>query len=96
MIQALDVNPDVIDRCRNHVLSGSRFRRHYLLHEYTDEKREAWNVLGAEIETILAAAPAPLSASVAAYRPVAPRSGGRASNGPVASLTPAPRRSAAR
>lgn len=29
MMQALGVNPDVIDRCQNHVLSGSKVRRHY-------------------------------------------------------------------
>jgi hypothetical protein len=30
MMQALGVMPDVIDRCQNHVLAGSRVRRHYL------------------------------------------------------------------
>ena len=54
MMQALGVNPDVIDRCQNHVLAGSRVRRHYLQHEYTNEKREAWKVLGAKLESILA------------------------------------------
>jgi len=53
MMQALGVSPDVIDRCQNHVLAGSRVRRHYLKHEYNDEKREAWRLLGAEIERIL-------------------------------------------
>ena len=55
MMQALGVSPDVIDRCQNHVLAGSRVRRHYLTHKYDDEKREAWRKLGAEIERILAA-----------------------------------------
>lgn len=50
MMQALGVSPDVIDRCQNHVLAGSRVRRHYLKHEYNDEKREAWRLLGAEVE----------------------------------------------
>ena len=54
MMQALGISPDVIDRCQNHVLSGSRVRRHYLQHEYADEKRAAWRTLGAEIEKILA------------------------------------------
>lgn len=54
MMQALGISPDVIDRCQNHVLAGSRVRRHYLTHEYDDEKREAWHRLGAEIERILA------------------------------------------
>jgi len=59
MMQALGVSPDVIDRCQNHVLAGSRVRRHYLIHEYNDEKREAWHKLGAEIERILTAQAAP-------------------------------------
>jgi integrase len=41
MMQALGVSPDVIDRCQNHVLAGSRVRRHYLTHEYDEEKAEA-------------------------------------------------------
>ncbi len=56
MMQALGVSPDVIDRCQNHVLAGSRVRRHYLQHEYADEKRAAWRLLGDEIEKILGAA----------------------------------------
>jgi integrase len=59
MMQALGISPDVIDRCQNHVLAGSRVRRHYLTHEYVEEKREAWRVLGAEIERMLAAAGTP-------------------------------------
>lgn len=54
MMQALGVSPDVIDRCQNHVLSGSRVRRHYLRHDYADEKRAAWHALGAQIERVLA------------------------------------------
>lgn len=53
MMQALGVNPDVIDRCQNHVLSGSKIRRHYLHHDYADEKREAWRMLGQRIDAIL-------------------------------------------
>lgn len=53
MMQALGVPPDVIDRCQNHVLAGSRVRRHYLTHEYAHEKREAWQRLGAELTAIL-------------------------------------------
>lgn len=54
MMQALRINPDVIDRCQNHVMKGSRVRRHYLHHDYADEKREAWRVLGAKLEEVLA------------------------------------------
>jgi len=34
-------------------------RRHYVTHEYNEEKREAWRKLDAEIERILAAPAAP-------------------------------------
>lgn len=54
MMQALGVMPDVIDRCQNHVLAGSRVRRHYLKHDYADETRQAWAKLGAAIEAALA------------------------------------------
>ena len=53
MMQALGVSPDVIDRCQNHVLLGSKVRRHYLHHDYAVEKREAWSLLGDRIETVL-------------------------------------------
>lgn len=53
MMQALRVSPDVIDRCQNHVLAGSKVRRHYLHHDYAEEKREAWRLLGERIEVIL-------------------------------------------
>lgn len=53
MMQALGVNLDVIDRCQNHVISGSRVRRHYLHYDYRREKTEAWQKLGAQLENIL-------------------------------------------
>jgi integrase len=56
MMQALGVTPEVVDRCQNHVLKGSRVRRHYLTHPYNVEKREAWNRLGSAIDDILDAA----------------------------------------
>lgn len=55
MMQALRVSPDVIDRCQNHVLPGSKVRRHYLHHDYAEEKREAWRLLGERIDAILTA-----------------------------------------
>jgi integrase len=55
MMQALRISPDVIDRCQNHVLPGSRIRRHYLHHDYAEEKREAWRLLGERIESIFSA-----------------------------------------
>ena len=53
MMQALGVPLDIIDRCQNHVLPGSRVRRHYLHHDYAQEKRDAWERLGGEIERVL-------------------------------------------
>jgi len=53
MMQALGVTPEVIDRCQNHVLAGSKVRRHYMHHDYADEKRAAWGLLGQRIERIL-------------------------------------------
>ena len=54
MMQALGITPEVIDRCQNHVLAGSRVRRHYMTHEYDQEKRDAWGRLGTALEAILA------------------------------------------
>jgi hypothetical protein len=34
MMQVLGVMPEVIDRCQNQVLAGSRVRRHYLKYNY--------------------------------------------------------------
>lgn len=53
-MQALGVSLDVIDRCQNHVLAGSRVRRHYLKHNYEAEKREAWEKLGDWLDAVLA------------------------------------------
>ncbi|VTU16562.1 Prophage CP4-57 integrase [Variovorax sp. SRS16] len=54
MMQKAGVNPDVVDRCLNHVLpGGSKARPSYLQHDYAPEKRAAWEVLGREIEAIL-------------------------------------------
>lgn len=54
MMQQLGVSLDIIDRCQNHVLGGSRVRRHYLHHDYKDEKSAAWNKLGERLEAIMA------------------------------------------
>lgn len=53
MMQALGVSLDVIDRCQNHVMPGSKVRRHYLHHDYADEKREAWRKLGERLDAAL-------------------------------------------
>jgi integrase len=54
MMQALGVLPDIIDRCQNHVLAGSKVRRHYMHHDYADEKRAAWARLGERLDVLLA------------------------------------------
>nr|WP_315240653.1 integrase arm-type DNA-binding domain-containing protein [uncultured Albidiferax sp.] len=53
LMQSLGVSLEIIDRCQNHVLPGSKVRRHYLHHDYADEKREAWGMLGKRISLIL-------------------------------------------
>lgn len=53
MMQELGVNLDIIDRCQNHLLGGAKVRRHYLHHDYANEKAEAWRLLGERIEVIL-------------------------------------------
>jgi len=53
LMQQLGVGLDIIDRCQNHVLPGSKVRRHYMHHDYADEKRAAWAVLGKRLSAIL-------------------------------------------
>lgn len=53
MMQALGVSLDVIDRCQNHVLAGSRVRCHYLHHDYAKENKRAWNLLGDRLSSVL-------------------------------------------
>jgi integrase len=56
MMQELKITLDVIDRCQNHVLAGSKVRRHYLHYEYADEKQEAWTKLGDRLSIIIKSA----------------------------------------
>jgi len=58
MMQSLGIPLEVIDRCQNHVLAGSRVRRHYLHHEYAKEKGQAWQALGEHLEAIIQGNPA--------------------------------------
>jgi integrase len=53
MMQSLGVALDIIDQCQNHVLGGSKVRRHYLHHDYAAEKREAWKMLADRLSLIL-------------------------------------------
>lgn len=57
MMQELGVTLEIIDRCQNHLLGGSKVRRHYLHHDYAKEKTEAWRLLGEKLESILAGSP---------------------------------------
>ncbi|WP_430462744.1 tyrosine-type recombinase/integrase [Thalassolituus sp. LLYu03] len=50
IMQRLGIPLDIIDRCQNHVLQGSKVRRHYLHYDYAKEKAEAWELLGKHIE----------------------------------------------
>lgn len=52
MMQALGVPLETIDRCQNHVMAGSKVRRHYLHHDYATEKRDAWERLGEALNRI--------------------------------------------
>jgi integrase len=52
LMQQLKVPRDVINLCQNHVI-GSKVDRVYLLDEYADEKREAWQKLGDRVAAIL-------------------------------------------
>lgn len=52
-MQELGVALDIIDRCQNHLLGGSKVRRHYLHHDYAKEKTDAWRLLGEHIEATL-------------------------------------------
>lgn len=58
MMQELGITLEIIDRCQNHLLGGSKVRRHYLHHDYAKEKTEAWHLLGERLETIMAASSA--------------------------------------
>lgn len=53
IMQKMKVPLDVIDRCQNHVLAGNKIRRHYMMYEYADEKKEAWIILGNYLNSIL-------------------------------------------
>jgi integrase len=75
LMQQLGVQPDVIDRCQNHVLPGSKVRRHYMHYDFADEKRAAWQLLGKKLDAILGAgesADAPRKSSSASAPPRKP------------------------
>src|SRR5690606_41535063 len=53
IMQRLGISLDIIDRCQNHVLEGSKVRRHYLHYDYAKEKADAWELLGKHITSLL-------------------------------------------
>lgn len=53
IMQRLAIPLDIIDRCQNHVLAGSKVRRHYMHYDYATEKSEAWQKLGEHIKELL-------------------------------------------
>lgn len=71
MMQGLGISLDIIDRCQNHVLGGSKVRRHYLLHDYADEKRDARAKLGRHLGTIIEPGDESVQDSVVPLREVA-------------------------
>lgn len=52
LMQKLKIHRDVINLCQNHVI-GSKVDRVYLLDDYAEEKREAWQKLGFRLHAIL-------------------------------------------
>ena len=54
LMQELGIVPDIIDRCQNHVVPGSKVRRHYLHFDFAQQKLEAWSTLGRRLETLVA------------------------------------------
>jgi integrase len=52
MMQTLKINRDVINLCQNHVI-GTKIDRVYLLDDYAEDKRDAWNKLGDRLDVIL-------------------------------------------
>ena len=53
MMQQLRIQPDLIDRCQNHYVGGGLVRRAYQQHEYTEEMREAWQLLGNRLDRLM-------------------------------------------
>ena len=53
LMQSLGISLDVIDKCQNHVLPGSKVRRHYLHYDYSREKMTAWTMLGKKLQEII-------------------------------------------
>lgn len=53
LMQELGITLEVIDRCQNHVIAGSKVRRHYMKYDYRKEKAEAWLILGQHLDLLI-------------------------------------------
>jgi len=53
MMQSLGVQMPVIHLCQNHILPGIKTGRHYFHHDYEQEMRSAWRLLGDRLTLIL-------------------------------------------
>ena len=53
MMRALGILLKLIDRRQSYVLMSSKVRRHYMLHDYADEKRAAWAALGERLMEVM-------------------------------------------
>jgi len=62
LMQEIKIPRDIINLCQNHVV-GSAIDRHYLLHEFADEKKMAWEKLGDKLQEILTSAEQPTAAN---------------------------------
>lgn len=63
LMQELGVTLEIIDRCQNHRLGGSKVRRHYLHYVYAKEKKKAWDMLGQHLRVIFSNSRAPFKES---------------------------------
>ncbi|OUY08527.1 site-specific integrase [Acinetobacter populi] len=52
MMVRLGVTPDVADRCLNHT-EQSKLKRIYIVYDYADEMREAWDLLGNKLDILI-------------------------------------------
>ena len=52
LMQELGINPAVIDKCQNHVVSGHKVTKIYQRYDYKNEMKDAWDSLGKALEAI--------------------------------------------
>lgn len=57
MLQSMGEDPDLIDRCQNHVIEEPKTRKHYMHYKYFNQKKQIWAQLGVAIDNIFAGGP---------------------------------------